>query len=173
METGHLFARLSLDIGFTQRARIGRHVVSYGAISYFDCLGDPVPAELLELLKPDTIRFVVVMGKNSVNPHRDHHIITALNCYFQAGGATTHFWEPLPAAKPITFPGARTSNIYCDGNLRHLTSFTASDGEAYLLNVNQVHSVQRTSIKTRRFIQLSWKARPFEEVLEVCRAAGL
>ncbi len=173
METGHLFAKLELDTSFTSKARIGRHVVTYGAISYFECLGDPVPGELLELLKPEIIRFVVVMGPNQVNPHRDHNILTALNCYFQSGGAITHYWEAPPDCKPITFPGAKTSNIYKDMDLKHLGSFKAHDGEAYLLNVNEIHSVERTSIKTRRFVQLSWKQRKFGEVLETCRAAGL
>jgi len=148
--------------------RKGAHFMTYGAISYYRVLGKPPPLEHLRVLLPDAIRYVEIIGNDQVSPHRDHTTITALNCYFQSGDATTNFWNVREGAVPIRFPGAATSNIYKnEKDLDFIDSFTAADGDTYLLDVSQIHSVVRKPpMKPRRFIQLSWRRTTFDEVLQ-------
>jgi hypothetical protein len=160
------FAKIPLDISFTKLAKKGEHVITYGAISYYKVLGLPFPYKHLKMLQPDTIRYVEIVSEDQVSPHRDHTTKTAFNCYFESGDATTHFWEERPGAEPIRFPGATTSNIFKNmDDLKYIASFTAADGDAYLLDVSCIHSVERTVMKPRRFIQLIWRSSPFTEVL--------
>ena len=162
------FIKIPLDIAFTSRAKKGSHVITYGAISYYRVLGYPFPFEYLKVLQPDAVRYVEITGDDQVSPHRDHTTVTSLNCYFQTGGATTHFWNEKKDATPLRFPGATTSNIFKNfDDLEYVASFTANDGEAYLLDVSQIHSVERKEpLQDRRFIQLSWHRARFDAVLE-------
>jgi hypothetical protein len=158
------FAKIPIDISFTSRAKKGSMTIQYGAISYYHVLGFPFPFDKLKILRPNSIRFVEIVGNNQVNPHVDHSITTALNCYFVAGGAITHFWRPLPTAKPSFFPGASSANLYKTGGLELIGSFTAFDGEAYLLDVTTIHSVERAAGSIRQFIQLAWNTASFADV---------
>lgn len=160
------FAKIPLDIGFTKSARKGKHVITYGAISYYHVLGNPFPFKYLKLWAPDNVRWVEIVGEDNVHPHRDHTVQTALNCYFESGAAKTRFWEPHQNAEAHRFPGARSSNLYSEEFLSQTSEFTAQDGDAYLLDVSSIHSVEKPPETSRRFIQLTWNNLGFNEVLE-------
>jgi hypothetical protein len=167
------FAKLPIDSSFTSKARRGAPCITYGAINYYHVLGLPFPFRYLKVLQPDTVRYVEISGPEQVSPHRDHTTVTALNCYFQAGGAITHFWNLKAGAEAIRFPGASTSNIFKNfDDLDPIASFTAQDGDTYLLDVSTVHSVERVEpLQDRRFIQLSWRKTNFDTVLARCQQA--
>lgn len=171
MHEHRYFRKIPIDIGFTKSAGRGRYVVRYGAIWYFTVTGSVLTPEQQSILAPDNIRFVEIIGPNQVSPHRDHSTTTALNCYFKAGGAITHYWNVKPGAQAIRFPGAETSNIYTLEDVEHVDSFMAQDGDAYLLDVSSVHSVERASAAARRFIQFSWDTKTFDEIEQLCKVA--
>ena len=154
-----------IDIPFKLTGRKGIKRRQYGPIEYFSVLGNPFKFELLKRWKPDSVSWVEIAGGDAM-AHIDHGIITALNCYFETGEASTHFWTSENPQR-LTYPGEEQANIFLPQGLKHAGSFTALNGEVYLLDVSQIHSVTMAPEKTRRFIQLSWSTKRFDEVLRV------
>lgn len=159
-------AKINLDISFTSAARKGAFMTEYTPIKYYRVLGNPFRADLLREWQPDSVRWVEITGA-AAGPHRDHGTITALNCYFDAAGAVTSFWQPKENATPFSYPGSSTANLYRFSDLNRVDGFRASDGDAYLLNTSEIHSVYMDPTRVRRFIQLSWSKRTFEYVLDM------
>lgn len=164
-------AKIDLDIGFTKASKRGAIMNQYGPIFYHYVLGNPFRFDLLKLWKPDYVLWVEIRGPLQALPHRDHGTACALNLYMESAEATTHFWEPLPIAKPVKYaPHEATANIYNAEELRHTGSFKANDDDTWLINVSKIHSVTKDPEKVRKFIQLGWRRRKFESVLNMIQA---
>jgi hypothetical protein len=162
-----LFSKVDLDISFTKQARRGKYVLSYGPIHYYTVLGNPFPFKLIKAWKPDLVRWVEITGTQPAGPHRDHGITTTLNCYMDAPSGETKFWREGANSAPFRVKGAVTSNGYVQSTLDFVDSFKAFTGDAYLLNVSEIHSVEKEIDVNRRFIQLSWNTVPFDQVLKL------
>lgn len=164
-----LFAKIDLEFPWAVRSRRGEPTTSYTPISYYKVAGYPFPFKLLKAWEPDIIRWVEIVGEGIAGPHRDHGIVTSLNLYMETSAETTHFWEPKDGAIPYRHANATTDNVFASKDLKLRESFIAKNGDAYLLDVSQIHSVERTDESIRRFIQLSWNTTPFGEVLDRIR----
>lgn len=173
MQTSHTnsqFAKIELDTSFTRLAKPGAPTISYGPIKYFRVLGMPFPFKYLKAWKPDFVRYVEISGDIDAGPHCDHGIVTSLNCYIRTAGETTQFWVKGTGAVAQRYDGAASENIYNRRNLIQTSSFVAEPGDVYLLDVSQIHSVERPNLKEeRKFIQLSWTRLHFIEVLSLIR----
>jgi len=172
MSSSQKFAKIKLDIAFTKKARRGPLVIEYGPIKYYKVLGNPFRFDLLKAWQPDRVFWVEIEGPLEALPHRDHGLTCALNLYVQSGGCRTQFWEALPTAVPLKYSEEEAqANIFRTGELVQTESFVANDGDTYLLDVSSVHSVNNTPDSFRQFIQISWKTKPFDQVLAMVRAS--
>jgi hypothetical protein len=116
---------------------------------------------------PTYIRFSEIHGQGMLLPHRDHGITAGLNYYISASDDVTSFYKTKNNdVLSIQYPNRKESNIYDQNDLIEVDRFVASSNEAYLLDVSQIHSVQRISSETRVFIGYLWTEHTYEEVLE-------
>ena len=149
----------------------GEKQLDYLSIRYFEISDANFIESLPQVckIKPTQIRITEAFDyqKNGlIMPHIDHYISCALNYYVDAGDCTTIFYDRKEDAKPITFPGRTTSNLYMPDQLIERDSFTALDNDCYLLNVSEVHGIKVPNPNAiRKFIQWQWINVPFEEVL--------
>ena len=165
------FAKINLNTSFTRLSRKGEFTQAYGPISYYHVKGQPFPFKWLKAWKPDLVRWVEIVGDDIAGPHVDHGIVTSLNCYMDTNGEITQYWTPNEGTMAYRYAGAATNNIYRSRDLSPTGSFKAERGDAYLLDVSSIHSVERADLlATRRFIQLSWQHRPFSDVLAAINA---
>jgi hypothetical protein len=116
-------------------------------------------------IKPDRVRFSRLTGTGMLNPHVDHYTTVALNYYIDAGEDLTIFYKQTDNATPFRYSGKNQSNIYNVADLTEGDSFTASSGEVYLLDVSQIHAVNKVNPNPRLFISYLWDTAMYEEVL--------
>jgi hypothetical protein len=117
-------------------------------------------------LLPDRVSFAVIYGKGVLLPHKDHGCQVSLNYYIDAEDDVTQFYEALePNVVGATYPGKIQSNIFNETDLLAKDNFVAKSNELFLLNVSEIHSVIKTSIKPRVFIAYSWNHITYEELL--------
>ena len=118
-------------------------------------------------IPPTYVRFSEIHGEGILLPHCDHGIKTGLNYYISADKDVTTFYKTKSDnVVSIQYPGRKESNIYDQNDLIEIDRFVASSNEAYLLDVSQIHSVQRVNSKSRVFIGYLWANHSYEEVLE-------
>jgi hypothetical protein len=118
-------------------------------------------------IPPDYIRFSEIHGRGILLPHRDHGVKTGLNYYISADNDITTFYKTKSdKVVSIKYPNRKESNIYTQNDLIETDRFVASSNEAYLLDVSQIHSVQRVNPESRVFIGYLWANHSYEEVLE-------
>lgn len=159
-----MFEKIDLDTDWIKKCRRGAPVTEYGNILYYKVIG-AIPPKLITALQPGSIRYVEISPDHPVQPHADHGIITALNLYIDGGDGCTQFWQPAPGAQPIKYENSKITNSYNREDLIKAGAFTANDGDAYILNVGKIHSVDGPLTKTRRFIQFSWARKTYIDVL--------
>lgn len=116
-------------------------------------------------IRPDRIRFSIITGKGLLLPHRDHNTTAVLNYYASAGEDATVFYTCKEGATAIQYPGKVESNVYTLDKLDEVGRFVANSNDAYLLDVSQVHSVEKVSEEPRLFISYLWSNHSYEEVL--------
>lgn len=124
----------------------GRLVKSYGHLHYYELDLRALGAawSWVEVDKPIPLR-----------PHRDHGISVALNIYFETGDGLTSFYDGPEEGE--AYEGETLKNIYKFNELTKVSEFRAVRGDAFLLDVSQIHSV--TELKgPRSFIQASWSS---------------
>jgi hypothetical protein len=115
----------------------------------------------------DNVRWAEVLNPGVLYPHRDHNVSTVLNYYISGGEDVTVFYKPKPGCeKGLTYPGKNVANIYLFNMVEEVARFVAKPGEAYLLDVTQIHAVFKTSPEPRQFINYVWKDTPYSEMLD-------
>lgn len=137
----------------------GETAISYNKIS------DPIrlvrnvfPNKIFKI-EPHLIYYTEVPGPGLLNPHRDHGVTTVANFYFDSNDAVTTFYKVKGEAKGINYSGAaavQNDNIYDLNNLEEACSFKANNGDCYLLNVREIHSVYTENPGRRKFINMQW-----------------
>jgi len=118
-------------------------------------------------IPPERIRINVITGQGTLMPHRDHGPKCTLNWYIRADAKdTTKFWQPRDEqVRALRAPGAVTSNVYLEKDLDLQTQFTADTGQAWLLNTDQIHSVQKLSREPRILLSYQWMNYTYQQVL--------
>ena len=115
---------------------------------------DNMTYDLAEMMDPyiePTVLFAKYSGVGQLYPHRDHGPKTVLNYYVDTENCETRFYTLDDESEKYT------KNVFKKAPMRLSDSFIAKDGDFYLLNVDEVHSVDRIDkVKTRRFISWQW-----------------
>jgi hypothetical protein len=113
-----------------------------------------------------TIRYCEIVGGGFLRPHIDHAITCCVNFYIQSNSCTTHFYEAQAGARRERYNGKTTSNLYDVNDLNEVSSFVAADGDCYLLDVSQIHSVSIPKSGVRKFLSFNWFDHSYEEIKE-------
>ena len=122
--------------------------------------------EVLESLnfkiKPQIVNITEIVYPGS-KPHTDSWL-TSINFYLEASNDETCFWEENIVTDTI---GKSTPIAYNINNLHKVGSFVAGQNECYLLNVHKIHSVNMSTVGSKRSIlRLGWKSHSFDEILD-------
>jgi hypothetical protein len=83
-------------------------------------------------------------------PHIDIGRVTSINIYENINGEETSFYEYEKG-----------------GKINKVASFTAQNGDVYLLNVSKPHSVQMIPNKKRKFFSVYFKETSFEQLVSI------
>lgn len=81
-------------------------------------------------------------------PHKDGVRLTAINFYSNTHKERTIFYD------------------YKAGSIEEVDSFVAEDGDIYVMNVDEPHSVELCPGEARRFLTLAFLTTPFAKVVE-------
>lgn len=142
----------------------GKVFKRYGAgLIYYDMKDLQCVAGLTYHLKPDDVKWVEVTTAD-LRPHRDHGVSAVVNLYVDPAEARTTFYKVKEGQSPYRYPGEKIAAVYAISQLEAMDSFVAKRGEAYGLDVTQVHTVTG-AVGTRRFVQLSWKTKTLAEIM--------
>ena len=116
-------------------------------------------------ISPDRVSIAKITGSGLLYPHRDHGVSTVLNYYITADKDDTIFYNSKSGAVPFEYPGRSVNNVYHLQDLDETTRFSAESGDAYLLDVSQIHSVNKISSTTRLFLNYSWFSTKFDDIV--------
>lgn len=133
--------------------------------------------------------YLTIMTINHVLlPHRDNDLITTINFYVKAGKCRTVFYKEKEGAQiwqpenVITRPKSKlevdtevmyVKAVYDLEDVEELDSFMAKDGEAWLLDVSEVHNVVPIEEFTeRKAIALRTKKHSYIEVYNMLKETG-
>jgi hypothetical protein len=100
-------------------------------------------------------------------PHRDHGVTTVANFYFKSNDSTTTFYREIIDAEAMRYGGDLSvahDNIYSLDSIEPVASFTARDGDCYLLNVSEIHGVYSEKPGMREFINMQWYNKSIDEI---------
>ena len=121
-------------------------------------------------------------------PHRDNDLISTINFYVKAGKCRTVFYKEKEGAQtwhPENIITRPKSNLEVDTEVKYvkavydvedveeISEFMAVDGDAWLLDVNEIHNVVPLEEFTeRKAIALRTKKYNFEQVYEMLKETG-
>ena len=145
-------------------------VLTYHELTNSDVIYDHWPG--LRDLRPGMIQFATITSQQPgyLRPHRDHgDLKCVINWYFSSNHSTTAFYVERGQAQPYCAVGETHAKIYLAHQIQKVGEFQARDGDIYLLNVSEIHSVQSPQAGTRCFITMSWKDRSYTEVRAASR----
>jgi hypothetical protein len=113
-----------------------------------------LPEKLLEREVPGV--YLMVMPKpcpesKSLPPHIDRGRRAAINVYLKCGGETTQFYSPNEEDKSLALVG----------------EFTASQGDAWLLDVSVPHAVLMRESQERIGISMSFRRTRYRELAKI------
>jgi hypothetical protein len=123
---------------------------------------------------PDSITYNEITG-GGTSPHSEHFLIqTVLNFYIEPGECVTFFWklkdlnielEFLPRLNASGNWNKSVVKTYSTDSLECEASFIANASDAYILGVDQIHSVSKPiTDDVRKFIRLGWMGYNVEEI---------
>lgn len=133
--------------------------------------------------------YLTVMTINSVLlPHRDNDLISTINFYLKTDNCRTVFYKEKQGAtfwQPeniITRPKSKLENeeevayvkaVYDLEDVEEVSEFTAKNGEAWLLDVNEIHNVvPNGDFSSRKAIALRTKNYNYQQVYEMLKETG-
>ena len=161
---------LSLDTDvFTRQRCRGDLFVQYGkGLSYFRMTAPELIQDYIDKLEPDSVLWVEIDPSVALPPHRDRGTVTSLNLYISPNGATTSFWKPKAGEEPGYWPQEERPTLkdhWRPEQLDFVESFVAEPGDAYWLDVTNIHTVHGTKGPLpRTFIQLCWNTKPYDQL---------
>lgn len=98
-----------------------------------------------------------------ITPHTDSGARTVLNVYLKAGGYETDFNVPKVDAVPFKIRNQSEGICYRFGDVDTICSFVAQDGDIFILDVSQLHSVHSGMEKDRIALVIGTNL-PFDQV---------
>ena len=133
--------------------------------------------------------YLTVMTINSILlPHRDNDLISTINFYLKTDNCKTvfykekegaQFWQPeniitRPKSKlEVEEEVAYVKAVYDLDDVEEIASFTAQNGEAWLLDVNEIHNVVPLGeFQSRKAIALRTKKYNYSEVYDMLKETG-
>jgi hypothetical protein len=116
-------------------------------------------------IRPDRVRFSRITGKGILYPHKDHDTTAVLNYYISTSDDPTIFYKQNEGAKAFSYPGRKQENIFNPDDLVEIGRFNASSNDVYLLNVSEIHSVEKSDLEPRLFISYLWNSASYDDVL--------
>lgn len=172
-----MFKKINVDFNaddFTKRDAI---ITKYGVeedgefkgIKYNECdvsqefvakIVTKIPVSLIQQFRPSVMQI-----NRDILPHVDSNVNTVINLYVKAGGYVTDFNEPKEGAEGFKLENQTNGYILDFDQVDVVDSFTAEDGDAYILDVTKLHSVHGGK-GDRLAIAMSTKL-SFDEVCEV------
>lgn len=98
-----------------------------------------LPSNLLNMFD----MYLMLINYENILPHIDSDIETVINYYIKTSDATTHFWKLKDTTTNTSFKISNQTDgcIYSMDNLEHIFEFNAKDGDIWMLNVKEIHSV--------------------------------
>lgn len=102
-------------------------------------------------------------------PHIDSGVKTVINTYLKAGGYQTDFNSVKEGRESFQIANQTDGKSWLFEDVDVLCSFVAEDGDSYILDVTQIHSVHSGKDKDRYALTLSTDL-PYDEV---CRIVGV
>lgn len=121
-------------------------------------------------IDPTTVSFAKIIGPGEIGPHTDAGVKVALNYYITAGTDETIFYKSkdynINTIEYNSSDAAYTPNVYNADDLYTVGKFVAESGDAYILDVSQIHSVNKITNVPRMFIAYLWYNNSYDEILE-------
>ena len=125
-------------------------------------------------IKPDKIDYTNITDYGTL-PHKDE-MKTSINYYLNPENCVTAFWEvtnsnyepePIIQLQPDgEWRQARGVKVFDKTKLKLVDYFRAGSEEAYILSVEEVHSVEKPKTHTtREFLRWSWFDYNIQEIL--------
>jgi hypothetical protein len=158
------------NLDFTQ----GASQVAYGdVIEYFDAkVSDEVLSIIPERHRQD-FNVAIMRINNAVPPHTDSQINTVINFYIKTEPCRTKFFKVKPGATAYQVENQTNGVIFNEADLEFQQAFVASEGDAWCLNVSEVHSVEPIKdISERVAICISTGLHSFDKVCEMLEETG-
>jgi hypothetical protein len=117
-------------------------------------------------IRPSVIYYCEFTGDQLVTPHRDKSISVSLNLYLETDNADTIYYKEINHDPTHV----KYKNIKPFGppieNLVETCRFTAKPYDLYLLNVNEIHGIQKTTTNPRSMITYRWTTKfSFNQIL--------
>jgi len=148
---------------------VGNGTDTYLSYCLLTNIGEFMSVHTREFCKipPSIALYSQLTGQGLHGAHIDHGPKCALNYYISAGIDETIFYKKKTNdVKSMLYPGKTQANGYDVKDLDEVDKFVANSNEAYLLNVSEIHSVNKITNNTRTFIAYLWYNHTYEEVLE-------
>ena len=123
---------------------------------------------ILSKLPVDKFAVQYMSINTEVPPHVDEVVNTAINIYLNTGGYATTFHTEKEGANRQQLPNQKGGYICAFRDVEEVCSFTAKDGDAYILDVTKLHSVHGGIGKERSAICINTTI-PFSEVVEILK----
>ena len=121
-------------------------------------------------IRPNLVSYIEVSGYGA-EPHKDQCLCT-INYYIDTVDCVTTFYKPRSELIKTIIPAMtgqdRVIEAYQLDKLVAVDSFKAVNGDAYLLNSKEIHSVLRPTNDTnvRKILKWTWDRDDFETVLD-------
>lgn len=112
-------------------------------------------------IRPDVLSLASITGNGFLDAHRDHSVTVSLNYYFEADKGATSFYILKDEFTDLKFK----KNVFRLNEVDYVDQFIAHNGDAYLLNVNEIHSVDFPEGSKRKMMCFQWKNKTYKEVL--------
>lgn len=166
---------IKLDVDALNNLELGNKVDQYnfsGTLLEYHLFKDTQQVESLITRKfckidPTYVTYAQITGKGLLEPHIDHGPLVNLNYYLSAGEDETIFFQKkYDTVLSQQYPGKKESNIFSLDDLNEVGKFISLSNEAYLLNVSNIHCVNKITNIKRSFISFSWYHHTYQEVLD-------
>jgi hypothetical protein len=153
----------------------GKEQVSYGGvITYQDAkLAEPSVFDVIpERFRSDfCLSVMTIVGE--VPPHTDSEIKCTINFYTHPSMYITRFFIPTGELTSYQVENQTNGAVYGRDNLACTGAFFATPGEAYLLDVTQIHAVDAVSTpEVRIAVCLGTDKYNYNEVSEMLNETG-
>jgi hypothetical protein len=171
------YKKINLDIDhslFNVEKLKGSKLFEYGNnLGYFSIPAENAINDIFNpLFKIPPVHTWLVQAKGLLIPHVDKGANSCLNYYIRPQNLVTKFWKPIENARrekgirknAITNSYEIVELAFVREDLTLMDTFTANENEAYILNIGEVHSVERQDGSTeigpfsfpRTMIQFQW-----------------